>query len=96
MAIRLAMKYPEIYRATYAMSPGPLAIDIDQFIQIFKKEWLTALSIKEMNQLLAAGKFPRMMIGGAAAFSPKPSLTRVYPMSLKNTMVTISTALSSG
>jgi len=70
-ALKLAIKYPQVYSTVYALS-STMAFDIHPRIQD-NSTWITTLSLKEINQFSTAPINTRFQISVAAAFSPNPN-----------------------
>jgi S-formylglutathione hydrolase FrmB len=70
-ALKLAMKYPEIYSTVYGM--GSCCLRFNWVAEIQDPAWITALNLKESKQFSMAGFGPQSKIALSAAFSPNPS-----------------------
>lgn len=70
-AMRLAMKFPDLYSAVYGMSASPMEFNTTpDFHQT--TDWIKALSLEQSDQFNSTGLYGQAAIAAAASFSPNP------------------------
>jgi S-formylglutathione hydrolase len=68
-ALRLGMRYPEMFSVVYAMSPYGLSLDADPPKWI-ATAWLKALTLTDTSQFRKAGFAADLLISESAVYSP--------------------------
>jgi S-formylglutathione hydrolase len=74
-AMRIGMKYPEIFSAVYLLSPCCLTAPDAQRNAAFLEK---AAAVKDLAGIEQAEFFPRIMLASAAAWSPNPKNPPLY------------------
>lgn len=70
-ALRVAMKYPELFHAAYGMSASPMGFNTAPDFH-HTSDWIRVVALDQASQFNSLGLYGQAVISAAASFSPNP------------------------